>query len=39
MSWYDNDREKWKEIIETVANETAKDVLMIEKDIIQSKFL
>lgn len=39
MSWYNDNKEKWKEIIEAVANETKRDNLMIEKDIIQSMFL
>ena len=36
MSWYNNDRDSWKAIIETVAAEMHRSVQMIEKDTIQS---
>lgn len=39
MSWYDTNRETWKEIIETVARELAKGEQIVEKDTIQSMFL
>lgn len=39
MSWYKNYKLEWKEIIETVANETKRSTIMIEKDTIQSMFL
>ena len=39
MSWYNNDRDSWKAIIETVAAEMHRSVQMIEKDTIQSMIL
>ena len=39
MNWCKDNRKEWKEIIETVASETKRSVLMIEKDVIQSMFL
>jgi len=39
MNWYKNDKELWKKVIETVSNETKRNVLMIEKDTIQSMIL
>lgn len=39
MSWYREYRNEWKEIIETVARESKRAELMVEKDTIQSMFL
>ncbi len=39
MSWYKNDKDLWKEIIETVATEERRSTQMVEKDTIQSMFL
>ena len=39
MNWYKEYREQWKEILETVARETARTEQMVEKDTIQSFFL
>lgn len=39
MSWYKDDKDTWKELIETVAAETARSNSMVEKDAIQSMFL
>lgn len=39
MSWYKEDKGIWKELIETVAAETARSNTMVEKDTIQSMFL
>ena len=39
MSWYKDDKDTWKELIETVAAETARSNTMVEKDAIQSMFL
>ena len=39
MSWYKEDKDIWKELIETVAAETARSNTMVEKDAIQSMFL
>ena len=39
MSWYKDDKDTWKELIETVAAETARSNNMVEKDTIQSMFL
>ena len=39
MSWYKNNKQEWKQIIETVSSETKRFNQMIEKDIIQSMFL
>jgi hypothetical protein len=39
VSWYEDYRNEWKEIIETVARELGRTELMVEKDTIQSMFL
>ena len=39
MSWYKDDKDAWKAIIETVASEEHRSVQMVEKDTIQSMFL
>ncbi len=39
MNWYKEYESEWKQIIETVANETHRTEEMIEKDTIQSYFL
>ncbi|MBQ5918396.1 MAG: nucleotidyl transferase AbiEii/AbiGii toxin family protein [Lachnospiraceae bacterium] len=39
MSWYRDDYDEWKEIIETVAREIGRTEQMVEKDTIQSMFL
>ena len=39
MNWYKEDRDAWKQIIETVAAEEHRSVQMVEKDTIQSFFL
>lgn len=39
MSWYKNDKDLWKEIIETVVAEERRSTQMVEKDTIQSMFL
>jgi predicted nucleotidyltransferase component of viral defense system len=39
MNWYKNDGRVWAELIETVASETNKDALTIEKDVVQSLIL
>lgn len=39
MSWYKNNKNEWKEIIDAVANELKRNPLMVEKDTIQSMFL
>ncbi len=39
MSWYNNHRKEWKEIIETVAAGTGRTEQMVEKDTIQSMLL
>ena len=39
MSWYKNDKEAWKEIIETVAAEERRTTQMVEKDTIHSMIL
>ena len=39
MSWYKKDIDSWKELIETVAAETARSNTIVEKDAIQSMFL
>lgn len=39
MSWYKDNYNEWKEIIETVAREIGRSEQMIEKDTIQSMFL
>lgn len=39
MNWYRENREEWKQIIETVALEEHRNVQMVEKDTLQSMFL
>ena len=39
MSWYRENKDKWKQIIETVAAEEHRTTQMVEKDTIQSMFL
>ena len=39
MNWYKDNKDVWKEIIETVAAEEHRTVQMVEKDTIQSMFL
>lgn len=39
MNWYKENKNEWKEIIETVAAEEHRSTQMIEKDTIQSMFL
>jgi hypothetical protein len=39
VNWYKDAGSEWKEIIETVARETGRAELMVEKDTIQSLFL
>ena len=39
MNWYKENRQEWKQIIETVARECNRTELMIEKDTVQSMFL
>lgn len=39
MSWYRDNKDAWKEIIETVAAEERRTTQMVEKDTIQSIFL
>lgn len=39
MSWYSNNKNEWKEIIDTISIEIKRDNVMIEKDTIQSMFL
>ena len=39
MSWYKDNYNEWKEIIETVAREIGRSEQMVEKDTIQSMFL
>ena len=39
MNWYKEYPSEWKEIIETVARESNRTELMVEKDTIQSMFL
>lgn len=39
MSWYKDQFDEWKEIIETVARELGRSEQMVEKDTIQSIFL
>lgn len=39
MNWYKNNKQEWKQIIETVASETKRSNQIVEKDIIQSMFL
>lgn len=39
MNWYDNQKERWIEIIKAVATEEKRSLQMVEKDTIQSIFL
>ena len=39
MSWYDEYKDQWREIIETVAAEEHRATQMVEKDTIQSMIL
>lgn len=39
MNWYNNYKNEWKEIIETVAREEKRNNIIVEKDLIQSLFL
>ena len=39
MNWYKENKNEWKEIIETISNEIKRNPNMIEKDTIQSLFL
>lgn len=39
MNWYNDYGSEWRDIIKTVAGETKRSELMIEKDTIQSMFL
>ncbi|MBQ3356172.1 MAG: nucleotidyl transferase AbiEii/AbiGii toxin family protein [Oscillospiraceae bacterium] len=39
MNWYKEYKDQWKEIIETVAAETRRTTLTVEKDTVQSMFL
>ena len=39
MNWYKDNKDAWKEIIETVAAERHRSTQMVEKDTIQSMFL
>jgi len=39
MSWYNNYKNEWREIIETIASEQGHSNSMVEKDTIQSMFL
>ena len=39
MNWYRENREVWRQIIETVAAEERRNVQMVEKDTLQSMFL
>ena len=39
MNWYNDRKELWKEIIDTVSNDLKRNPIMIEKDTIQSMFL
>ena len=39
MNWYKDNKDTWKEIIETVAAERHRSTQMVEKDTIQSMFL
>ena len=39
MNWYENQKERWAEIIKIVATEENRSVQMVEKDTIQSIFL
>ncbi len=39
MSWYRENKDEWKQIIETVAAEEHRTTQMVEKDTIQSMFL
>ncbi len=35
MNWYRENKEEWKEIIETVTRELGRTEIMVEKDTIQ----
>ena len=39
MNWYNDRKELWKEIIDTVSNDLKRNPIMIEKDTIQSMLL
>ena len=39
MSWYSDKKELWKNIIDAVSNDLKRNLIMIEKDTIQSMFL
>ncbi len=39
MNWYKDDKDAWREIIETVAAEEHRTTQMAEKDTVQSMFL
>ena len=39
MSWYDEYKDQWREIIETVAAEERRTTQMVEKDTIQSMII
>ena len=39
MNWYDEYKDQWREIIETVAAEEHRTTQMVEKDTIQSMIL
>ena len=39
MNWYSDNKNAWKEVIETVAAEEHRTTQMVEKDAIQSMFL
>lgn len=39
MNWYEEYKDQWKEIIETIASEEHRTTQMVEKDTIQSMFL
>ncbi|MCF0117808.1 MAG: nucleotidyl transferase AbiEii/AbiGii toxin family protein [Bacilli bacterium] len=39
MNWYENKKDEWIEIIDTISNELNLDSLIIEKDAVQSIFL
>lgn len=39
MSWYKDNKDAWKEIIQTIASEEHRSTQMVEKDTIQSMFL
>ncbi len=39
MNWYNDKKEAWKEIIDTISNDLKRNPIMVEKDTIQSMFL